>query len=182
MGRRENFASALATLAGVNQTDRPRRGAEKRNQPQKDANERTDSDNEKLEEMMTSVADIDRTNDVFRLCDVVRETSFAIHKFLKQGHLERVYENPLVHRLRKAGLTVAQQVPVPVFDEDGTPIGDYVVDLLVNDILVVELKACRMLGDEHTDSWLPARLSNGARASRQLRLLAPAGPKAHPLG
>ncbi len=38
---------------------------------------------------------------VFQLCDVVRETAFAIHKFLGPGHLEKVYKNALVHRLRK---------------------------------------------------------------------------------
>ncbi len=38
---------------------------------------------------------------VFQLCDIVRETSFAIHKFLGPGHLEKVYENALVHRLKK---------------------------------------------------------------------------------
>lgn len=38
---------------------------------------------------------------VFQLCDIVRETSFAIHNFLGPGHLEKVYENALVHRLRK---------------------------------------------------------------------------------
>ena len=33
------------------------------------------------------------------LCDVIRETSFEIHKFLRSGHLESVYENALTHRL-----------------------------------------------------------------------------------
>jgi hypothetical protein len=36
-----------------------------------------------------------------QLCDVVRETSFAIHKYHRNGHLEKVYENALAHRLRK---------------------------------------------------------------------------------
>ena len=33
-----------------------------------------------------------------QLCDVVRETSFAIHKYHRNGHLEKIYENALVHR------------------------------------------------------------------------------------
>jgi len=38
------------------------------------------------------------------LCDTVRETAFAIHKYHRHGHLEKVYENALAHRLRKLEL------------------------------------------------------------------------------
>jgi GxxExxY protein len=100
-------------------------------------------------------------SDIFELCDTIRETSFAIHKYLGDGHLERVYENALVHRLRKAGLTVAQQLPIPVYDEDGTSLGEFYADLLVNGRLIVELKACRTLADEHT-----AQLLGYLRATR----------------
>ena len=47
--------------------------------------------------------------DIMKLCDVVRETGFAIHRYHKHGHLEKVYENALAHRLRKLGLNVKQQ-------------------------------------------------------------------------
>lgn len=87
--------------------------------------------------------------DIFALCDVVRETAFAIHVYLRYGHLEKVYENALVHRLRKQGLRVEQQVPITVRDEDGTIIGDFIADLLVDRVLIVELKACKALADEH---------------------------------
>lgn len=84
------------------------------------------------------------------LCDMVRETAYAIHVYHAHGHLEKVYENALAHRLRKAGLKVEQQYPLTVQDEDGTVIGQYFADLLIEDTLVVELKACRALADEHT--------------------------------
>ena len=84
------------------------------------------------------------------LCDIIRETAYAIHVYHGHGHLEKVYENALANRLRKAGLKVVQQNPLTVFDEDGTVIGEYFADLLVEDTLVVELKACRALADEHT--------------------------------
>ena len=42
-----------------------------------------------------------------------------------------------------------QQHSVTVYDEDGTVIGDYFVDLLIDDRLIVELKACRSLAQEH---------------------------------
>jgi GxxExxY protein len=83
------------------------------------------------------------------LCDFLRETAFAIHRCHKHGHLEKFYENALAHRLKKAGLNVQQQYPLTVFDEDGTPIGEYFADLIVEDALVVELKACRTLAAEH---------------------------------
>jgi len=87
--------------------------------------------------------------DIMKLCDVVRETAYAIHVYHGHGHLEKVYENALVNRLRKAGTRVEQQHPLTVYDEDGTVIGEYFADLLVDNRLVVELKACRAIADEH---------------------------------
>jgi len=84
------------------------------------------------------------------LCDLIRETAFAIHVYHGHGHLEKVYENALSRRLAKAGLSVRQQQPLQVFDEDGTVIGDYFADLLVDDRLVVEVKAAKHLAEEHT--------------------------------
>ena len=83
------------------------------------------------------------------LCDVVRETAFAIHCYHRNGHLEKVYENALAHRLRKLGFNVLQQHPLPVFDEDGTLLGDYYADLYIEGALIVELKAVRAVADEH---------------------------------
>lgn len=84
------------------------------------------------------------------LCDLVRETSYAIHFYHGHGHLEKVYENALVHRLRKAGVEVQPQHPMTVLDQDGTVLGSYFADLLVDGRLIIELKACRALSDEHT--------------------------------
>jgi GxxExxY protein len=61
-----------------------------------------------------------------------------------------VYENGLAHRLRKAGIKVEQQKPISVYDEDGTILGEYFADLYIEDCLIVELKACRLLVNEHT--------------------------------
>jgi GxxExxY protein len=84
-----------------------------------------------------------------RLCDAVRETSFAIHRYHRHGHVEKIYENALVHRLRKQGIEVQQQHPLSVRDEDGTLLGDFAADLFVENQLVVELKAVRAVADEH---------------------------------
>ncbi len=103
--------------------------------------------------------------EVNKLCDIVRETSFAIHKYHRNGHLEKVYENALVNRLRKQGVKVEQQFPLAVYDEDGTVLGNYVADLFVEDCLIVELKACSHLAGEHVAQLLgylkSARIHDG---------------------
>ena len=88
-------------------------------------------------------------DDIFALCDQIRETSFSLHRYLRHGHLEKVYENGLAHRLRKTGLSVEQQYPLKVLDEDGTVLGNYLADLFVEHCLIVELKACKTLANEH---------------------------------
>jgi GxxExxY protein len=91
---------------------------------------------------------------IFQLCDQVRETAFALQCYLRHGHLEKVYENGLSNRLRKAGVQVSQQHPLQVLDEDGTVLGDYFAELLVEGELIVELKACKALTDEHVAQLL----------------------------
>ena len=100
--------------------------------------------------------------DVKGLCDKVRQTAYAIHCYHGHGHLEKVYENALAHRLRKLGLDVQQQQPIQVFDEDGTLIGSYFADLVIEGILTVELKAVRALASEHE-----AQVLGYMRASRR---------------
>lgn len=84
-----------------------------------------------------------------RLADVVRQTAYDIHFYLGHGFLERVYENALVNRLRRQGMEVRRQVPLQVFDEDGSVIGDYVADILVESVLLIEIKVARTLAREH---------------------------------
>lgn len=88
--------------------------------------------------------------EVLKLCDVIRQTAYDIHIYLKNGFLEKVYENALAHRLSKKGMKVLPQHSLQVFDEDGTQIGLYTADLLVENHIIIELKACRNLTDEHT--------------------------------
>lgn len=86
---------------------------------------------------------------IFALCDLIREASFDLHRHLRHGHLEKVYENGLAHRLRLQRINVQQQHAVRVCDRDGTVLGEYTADLMVEDRLLIELKACRCLCDEH---------------------------------
>jgi len=98
---------------------------------------------------------------IMQLCDIVRQTGFEAHRYLRNGHVEKVYENSLANRLRKKGLQVVQQHPLNVYDEDGTLLGEFYADLLVANCLIVELKAVRVLADEHV-----AQLLGYLRASR----------------
>jgi GxxExxY protein len=93
-------------------------------------------------------------DEVFLLCDRVRETAFALHRYLRHGQAEKVYENGLAHRLRKQSIRVIQQHPLSVFDEDGTLLGEFFADLFVEQRLLIELKACRALADEHVAQLL----------------------------
>ena len=99
--------------------------------------------------------------DIFALCDVIRETSYAIYKYLRSGHREQIYENALAHRLSKLGITVEQQQELRVYDEDGTLLGHLRADLLIDNKLICEIKGVRELVDEHV-----AQLLGYLRASR----------------
>ena len=95
-----------------------------------------------------------QTKTINDLCDVVRQTAYDIHVYHANGHLEKVYENALANRLRKAGFDVKQQHPLKVHDEDGTIIGEYFADLLIDGRLIVELKAAKTIADEHVAQTL----------------------------
>jgi GxxExxY protein len=103
--------------------------------------------------------------DIKALCDQVRQTAYDIHVYHGHGHPEKVYENALANRLRKAGLNVKQQHPINVYDEDGTLIGEYLADLLVEDLLIIELKTAKTLAPEHEAQIIgylkSARLEHG---------------------
>src|SRR5215471_1708028 len=103
--------------------------------------------------------------DIKSLSDQIRQIAYDIHVYHGHGHLEKVYENALAHRLQKTGLDVKQQQPIKVYDEDGTVIGDYQADILVEDELIIELKASKALVPEHEAQILgylkSARLEHG---------------------
>ena len=81
-------------------------------------------------------------------CDAIRQIAYELHVYLGTGYLEKVYENGLARRLSKAGFNVQTQVPIRVCDEDGYVLGDYIVDMLVDGI-VIELKAVSALQNVH---------------------------------
>jgi GxxExxY protein len=64
------------------------------------------------------------------------------------GFWEQVYENALVHELGKTALKVEQQKPLQVW-YDGIVVGNYRADLLVEEAVIVELKAVTVLDSRH---------------------------------
>jgi GxxExxY protein len=79
--------------------------------------------------------------------------AFAVSNSLGCGFLEKVYENALVHELRKNELKAEQQQPIQVHYDD-VLVGDYVADVLVEGCVLVELKAMKALDDVHVAQCL----------------------------
>jgi GxxExxY protein len=90
-------------------------------------------------------ADSARLND---LSGRVIGCAFTVLNTLGAGFLEKVYENALANEIRAAGLAVAQQYGVRVH-YNGVVVGEYFADLLVEDVLLVELKTVNALDDAH---------------------------------
>jgi GxxExxY protein len=73
---------------------------------------------------------------------------FRVSTVLGPGFVEKVYENALVHELRKVGLGVEQQRGIEVW-YDGVIVGQFMVDILVEDRVLLELKAVNAIDDLH---------------------------------
>jgi len=90
-------------------------------------------------------ADSERLN---TLSGQVIGCAFTVLNTLGVGFLEKVYENALALELRAAGLAVAQQCGVRAYYQDAM-VGEYFADLVVEDMLLVELKTVKALDDAH---------------------------------
>lgn len=86
--------------------------------------------------------------------------AYTVANTLGAGFLEKVYENAFAHELRKQGLEVAQQSGITVY-YDGIVAGEYIADLLVENEVLVELKAVKTLDNVHM-----AQCLNYLRATR----------------
>jgi GxxExxY protein len=78
---------------------------------------------------------------------------YEVYNELGFGFLEKVYEEAMAIALKEHGLPVQQQVPIPVWFH-GQTIGDYDADLLVNGVVLLELKACKALDSSHETQLL----------------------------
>jgi GxxExxY protein len=73
---------------------------------------------------------------------------FKVHKTLGSGFLEKVYENALMIELEQAGLRARQQSPIAV-NYEGRRVGEYLADVIVEDLVICELKVGEAVGKEH---------------------------------
>lgn len=99
--------------------------------------------------LLSSLFEVDSENDELNaLSEIIIGCAFKVGNALGCGFLEKVYENALAIELRKEGLQVEQQKKIAVLYE-GAIVGDYEADLVVNDYIIVELKAVRELNHVH---------------------------------
>ena len=78
----------------------------------------------------------------------VLKAFYKVYNFLGYGFLEKVYENAMRIELTKMGLKVLQQKKIKVYYEANL-VGEYFADLLVNESVIVELKAAENICEEH---------------------------------
>jgi GxxExxY protein len=94
------------------------------------------------------------------LTDKIIKTFYDVHNELGHGFLERVYQNSIFFALQEEGLNVAIQRPFPVYFR-GNVVGEYFADMVVNDLVIVELKAAAYLIEAHEN-----QLRNYLKASK----------------
>lgn len=97
---------------------------------------------------------------------------YAVYNGLGYGFLEKVYENALAIELRRSAHRVEQQHPIQV-EYAGEVVGEYYADLVIDGLVIVELKAARQILPEHE-----AQLLNYLKATHyEVGLLLNFGPK-----
>ncbi|MEO5644408.1 MAG: GxxExxY protein [Bacteroidia bacterium] len=82
------------------------------------------------------------------ITDKILKAFYKVYNELGFGFLEKVYENALVVELRKTGLMCNKQQPINVFYEE-INVGSYYADIIVNNCVIIELKAAESLVEAH---------------------------------
>jgi GxxExxY protein len=80
---------------------------------------------------------------------IVRGAIFKVYNNLGPGLLESVYVAALVYELRKENLSIAVEVPVPVIYDDVKLELGFRIDILVNDLIIIEVKSVETLAEVH---------------------------------
>jgi GxxExxY protein len=82
------------------------------------------------------------------LTEEIIRVFYKVYNKLGYGFLEKVYENAMALELKRAGFQVSRQQPIDVY-YDEAKIGSYFTDLVVDEIVIIELKAAKSLCEEH---------------------------------
>jgi len=88
-----------------------------------------------------------------KITEAVIGAAYKVGNTLGSGFLEKVYENALAIEVRKSGLQAVQQHPINVKYENAI-VGEFVADFLVQDEILVELKAVKALDEIHLTQCL----------------------------
>ncbi len=91
---------------------------------------------------------IEEAPEAYDLCGKVIGLAMKVHSTLGPGFLESVYQSALLWELRKGGFKAEAERPISVH-YDGQLVGAFTADLVVNDSLMVELKASQSLAKAH---------------------------------
>ena len=97
-----------------------------------------------------------------QITEAVIGAAYKVANTLGSGFLEKVYENALAVEIRKSGLLVVQQHPINVKYE-GAIVGEFLAELLVQDEILVELKAVKALDEIHLAQCLNYLKATGLR-------------------
>src|ERR1700720_3833541 len=97
---------------------------------------------------MNKINRIEEASESYDLCGQIIGLAMKVHSALGPGFLESVYQNALIWELRKGGLHSAAQEPISV-TYDGQIVGAFAADVLVNDSVIVEVKAIQTLAKPH---------------------------------
>jgi len=104
----------------------------------------------------------DKAGALHGLSERIIGCAFTVSNTLGSGFLEKVYGNSLAHELRKAGLGVHQQHAVTIY-YDGIVVGAYTADMLVENAILVGLKAAKALDSIHGAQCLNYLKATGIR-------------------
>jgi GxxExxY protein len=96
---------------------------------------------------------MEKQADLNLLAEKIIGCAYKVSNTLGVGFLEKVYENALALEIQKAGLKAKQQHPISIRYE-GAIVGEYIADILVEDCLLVELKAVEELNTVHSAQCL----------------------------
>jgi GxxExxY protein len=99
--------------------------------------------------LIQKLFDSDNTKEpVNQITEKIIGCAYKVSNHLGTGFLEKVYENALRIEIQKTGLKVEQQKPIRVLYE-GVIVGEFFADLLIENSVLIELKAVRSLDDVH---------------------------------
>jgi len=82
------------------------------------------------------------------ITDSILKAYYAVYNQLGYGFLEKVYQNAMYFELKSKGLKVEAQKQIKVYFKNQL-VGEYFADLLIEDKVIVELKACELLMNAH---------------------------------